>query len=121
MNTKGFTLIELTAIIVVLAAIFLVSFPTLQNMAKSDEEKKFNNMVDNLCLAGRTYIYSNIEEYNDLIIPENVIDIPVEMLIEYGFVESFLQNPKTKENVLNDSLFYTVLEDKYLECEYIDY
>ena len=35
MNNKGFTLIELTAIIVVLVAIFLVSFPSLLGLAKT--------------------------------------------------------------------------------------
>ena len=44
MNKKGFTLIEITAVVLTLAVIFLVSYPTLQHILKKSEENgiKFN-------------------------------------------------------------------------------
>ena len=57
MKNKGFTMIELLAIVTVLAAILLVSFPTLINITRKDKERKYNDMVDTLCKAGETYIY----------------------------------------------------------------
>lgn len=118
MNAKGFTLIELVAIVIVLAAIFLVSFPSLMNISKDDEEKKYENMVENLCLAGNSYIYSNIEDFKELLIVDNKIEIPVEELIGYGSVDGDLKNPKTNKSVESDSLVYTVLSDNSLDCEY---
>ena len=41
MNNKAFTLIELTAVVLLLAIIFLVSFPSLLSLSKSDEEKGY--------------------------------------------------------------------------------
>ena len=55
MNNRGFTLIELTGIVLVLAAIFLLTFPALLNTTRADKEKEYNVMVENLCKAGATY------------------------------------------------------------------
>ena len=52
MNNKGFTMIELLAIITVLVTILLVSFPTLINMTRKDKERQYNDMVTTLLSAG---------------------------------------------------------------------
>lgn len=118
MNNKAFTLIELTAVLVVLAAIFLVSFPNLLNMARSDKEKEYEDMVENLCLAGKSYIYANMDVFEGLSTVGTKIEISVDELIIYGNVDSDLTNPKTEKNVKKDTLTYTVLNDNSLDCEY---
>lgn len=118
MNDKGFTLVELVAIVLVIAAIFLVSFPSLLNISKKDEEKKYDSMVENLCLAGDTYIKNNEKDFKNMIIPNNTIEIDVQELIVYGIVNQDIKNPKTNKGVENDKLIYTVLSDKSLNCEY---
>lgn len=117
-NEKGFTLVELIAIILVLSAIFLVSFPSILNSAKKGKEEEYNNMVKNLCLAGETYIYSNIENYDQLKTVSSTINIAVKDLIEYGNVDASLTNPKTGVLVENSTLVYTVSSDLTLVCEY---
>lgn len=118
MNNKAFTLIELTAVIVVLAAIFLVSFPNLLNMAKNDDNKKYDNMVKNLCLAGESYMHANTEDFEGLSVVGTKIQISISELILYGNVDSNLVNPNTEKSVKNDILIYTVISDNSLECEY---
>ena len=118
MNNKGFTLIELVAIVLVIAAIFMVSFPSLLNLSKKDEEKKYNSMVESLCLAGKTYIYSNENDFNNVIIPNNKIEIGVNELMVNEIVKYDITNPKTNKSVENDKLIYTVQSDKSLNCEY---
>ena len=120
MNSKGFTLIEVIAIIVVLVAIFLVSFPTLTNMAKSEEENKYSNMIDNLRTAGKTYMYSNLDEFKELSVANTEIILDIDELISYGNVDKDLVNPMTEKSVRNDALKYTVLEDLSLDCKYIE-
>lgn len=120
MNTRGFTLIEIIAIMVVLVLIFMVSFPVLNNMAKIDEEKLYNNMVDNLCTSGKTYMYSNMDEYQELSTVNSKIVLKIEELISYGSVDKNLVNPKTNLSVKNSSLEYTVLSDFSLDCKYIE-
>lgn len=118
MNNKGFTLIELVAIILVLVAIFLVSFPSLLNISKTDEEKEYKTMVEDLCLAGKSYIYANTSLFSELSVIGGNIEIPIETLIEYGNVKSDMVNPKTNKKVEKDSLNFTVLSDYSLNCEY---
>lgn len=120
MNTRGFTLIEVIAIMVVLVGIFLVSFPALTNMAKSEEEKKYSNMVNDLCTAGKTYMYSNMDEFPELSVMESEIELQISVLISYGSIDKDLINPKTGLSVKNNILKYTVLEDFTLNCEYIE-
>lgn len=118
MNNKGFTLIELVAIVLVIAAVFLVSFPSLLNLSKKDEEKKYNSMVESLCLAGQTYIYNNEKDFKDMFIPNNEIEIEINELMVSGIVKYDTTNPKTNKSVENDKLVYTVQSDKSLNCEY---
>lgn len=120
MNDRGFTLIEIIAIMVVLVGIFLIVFPSFMSMAKSEEDKKYSNMVNDLCIAGKTYMYSNLDEFPNLSIANSVIELKINELIAYGNVNEGLKNPKTNESVENDTLKYTVLEDFTLDCEYIE-
>ena len=118
MNNKGFTLVELTAIIVVLAAIFLVSFPSLLSTARTDEEKKYENMVVDLCLAGESYIYANTESFSQLSTVNSEIQISIKKLMNYGNVDKDLIDPKTQKTVKNNFLTYTVQSDYSLDCQY---
>ncbi|MBQ2947266.1 MAG: type II secretion system protein [Bacilli bacterium] len=118
MNNKGFTLIELVAIVLVVAAIFMVSFPSLLNLSKKDEERKYDSMVENLCLAGDTYIKNNEEDFKNMIIPNNKIEVEINELMAYGIVKYETKNPKTNKSVENDKLIYTVQSDKSLNCQY---
>ena len=120
MTNSAFTLIELTAVIVVLASIFLVSFPALLNVARSDEEKKYDNMIEDLCLAGKSYIYANMDGFEGLSVVGTEIEINISELILYGNVDKDLINPKTEVSVKNNKLIYTVLSDYSLDCEYIE-
>ena len=120
MKNRGFTLVELIAIIAVLSTIFLVSLPYLLNVTKDDDEKKYNDMVKNLCLSGESYLYANNEIFPELSMQNSQIEIKINQLIEYGNVDKRLENPKTNKNVKDDSLIYTVLSDLSLDCKYKD-
>lgn len=120
MNDKGFTLVEIVAIMVVLVGIFLVSFPALSGTLKLEEAKKYNNMVIDLCTAGKTYMYSKMDEFPELSIINSDIILEISSLISYGSVDKNLVNPKSELSVKDDSLKYTVREDLTLDCEYIE-
>ena len=120
MNNRGFTLVEVVAIIVILLGIFLVSFPTLNNMLNTDERKKYDNMEIDLCTAGKTYMYSHMDDFPTLSVVGSVIKIKINLLIQYGNVSKNLVNPKSNLSVKNDTLEYTVLDDFTLDCKYIE-
>lgn len=118
MNNRAFTLVELVALIVVLLGIFLFSFPTFTNMLKRDSEKQYTKMVEDLCTAGKTYMYANMDKFQKLSVAGSTIELKISELITYGNVDRDLKNPETKLSVKNDILNYVVNDDFTLDCEY---
>ena len=117
MKTRGFTMIELLAIITVLAAILLVSFPTLINMTRKDKENQYTDLVNTLCKAGETYIYNNEELFPDIGTEGDINYVDIENLINDNLVDKSTVNPKTGNNI-SGNIKYTTEEDKTLNCYY---
>lgn len=115
MKKNGFTLIELIAIILVLAAICLVSFPTILNMAKQSDKNTYEEYKNTICLAARTYV-TNEDKLTD----ESKLEISIKDLIDLNYIEDTLTNPKTDltANEENKTVTITVNDDKSLECTY---
>ena len=59
MNRKGFTLIELIGVVLIISLMFMVTFPNLIGVAKNDKEKQEQTLIKDICLAANTYIKSN--------------------------------------------------------------
>ena len=116
LKNKGFTLIELIAIVVVLAAIFLVSFPILLGITKNTKESKYDVTVGNLCEAGKTYIANNQNKYPNATSVGAKITIPVIELVEYGVVDQDTIDPALNLSLEDSTLIYTVKDDQSLSC-----
>lgn len=63
MNKKGFTLIEITAVVLILGTIFLMSFPTLHNILKQNEKDQSDIDDKNIVMAAKTYINLHPSSY----------------------------------------------------------
>ena len=66
MNKKGFTLIEITAVVLTLAVIFLVSYPTLHRILKKSEKDENEITDSNIIVAAKTYFNLHNSEYSFL-------------------------------------------------------
>ena len=97
MKTRGFTMIELLAIITILSLILLISFPTLINITRNDKEREYNDLVDTLCKAGETYIYNNQQIYPELENIGSVFYVRIADLINDNLVNKSQKSPKTGE------------------------
>lgn len=115
MKKNGFTLIELIAIILVLAAICLVSFPTILNMAKQNDKNTYEEYKKTICLAAKTYV-TNENKITD----QSEIIVSVKNLVDLDYIEDTLINPKTKLTAVEEdkSVNIIVNTDKSLECIY---
>lgn len=98
-KVKGFTLIEVLAVIAVMAAILLIAVPTITRQLSSIEEGKYNQFKQNLYLAAETYINSNRHSFPNLKTHNGSYCISVDTLIQSGWVKSSLKNPKTGKNI----------------------
>ena len=121
MNNKAFTLVELIGMVLILALVFLVSYPNFVSMSKKEDENKYDLMVKNLCLAGESYIYET-----EITIPNvnQTIEVLISDLISNGYVDSNFKDVETNDVICSDlenctkKLTFTVQTDKSLECEY---
>lgn len=114
MNNKAFTLVELVGVVVVLALIFLVTYPNIVSLSKKEDNKQYDLMVKDLCLAGETYIYEN----NIEITPNINITVSIQDLINYGLVDEELKDVKTGSYVKDKYIIFIPDENKKLKCNY---
>lgn len=103
MNKKGFTLVELIAIILVLSIILTVVFISLTGSIENTKESEYKNFILNLEMAAETYvnlpgIYKDIDEK---IKNGEHVQISVYDLISKGIIDEIPTNPKTDGEFTN--------------------
>lgn len=117
MKQRGFTLIEITAIVVILGIIFLISFPHFESFYKKSDSDKYNAFEKTLCESGREYIYENITYY-DIKTPNTTFNLSINDLSINGFIDKNLVNPNTNKTIENGKLVFKVSSDLELECKF---
>ena len=119
-NRYGFTLIEMMAIISLLAVLTLVTAPTIIRLYKSDSKKEYDEYIETLELATESYIKSNIDKYPQLKTAGGSVNITIKTLRDEGYVKKNLIKHKTKNNTLDtDGFKVTANSDMTLKYEWI--
>lgn len=96
---KGFTLVELLAVIIILGAIFAITFPLVTDNIRKTEEKAFNLQKEQIIAAAKDMV---IKEY--VVIPDKQsITLYVGELKRKGFLPIKMINAKTKLTISNES------------------
>ena len=105
---KGFTLVELLAVITLLGLLSLIVVPVVDKLIKDSKEDLYNTQVNNIEAAAKNWASDNI-----FALPESgYIDKTICDLENTGFLEIDVKNPKT------DKLFY---KDSYVRITKTDY
>lgn len=86
MSKKGFTLVELLAVLVLLSVIVLVAFPSILGAFKSTDSKVNENTKELLKANARTYVNENPS------IQTSTGCITVKKLIDEGYTQTPLAN-----------------------------
>lgn len=97
MKQKGFTLVELIGVIVILGVIAVFSIPALTKTFKDSAEKEYNEYIKNITLAAENYFHS---ETDGIINGKEFIKVGT--LIENGYLKKTI-NPKTNEETSGDA------------------
>ncbi len=126
MNKKGFTLVELIAVIGLLTIIALVGAPLLLNQIASARKSRWNNFKNDMCLAAEAYVNHENINSNSFKNVNDTISISVLNLISGGYVKNNLKYPKVNKNSdinvnTNDSVRLTINENMTYTCEYTCY
>lgn len=109
---KGFTLIEMLAVIAILGIATLVIAPSIVGILKRSEDKKYENYLEDLYLAAESYVQSNMENITELSTIGGSYTVSIKLLRDKNLVKQNLINPKTKQNTKDtDGIKITVADD----------
>ena len=100
-NKKGFTLIELIGVIVIIALLALIITPIVSTVLVSSKDKLYKNTLQNIQLSAKDWF---TDEENIEKLPNNVDScyITLTELKDAGIVDLDIKNPKTNE-LLDDT------------------
>lgn len=59
LNNKGFTLIEVLAVIVILSILMAIMVPSVGNIMKKNKEDNYQNLKDSIISAAKIYVSDN--------------------------------------------------------------
>lgn len=106
-DNKGFTLLEMMGVLILLAIILLVAIPSITNTMKKDQVNQLAKYEETLCDAAETYI-----------LEENITatEIKGSTLVSKGYLADNLSNPKTKKNVTKDKLTVSRTANGKINC-----
>lgn len=104
---KGFTLIELMAVIFILGVVGMIAVVAVDKVIKDNKEKLYQTQISNIEDAARIWGDAHIKLLPDE--NEGAISIPLLILKQDGLVDKELKNPK------NEELFY---DNMYIDISY---
>ena len=105
---KGFTLVELLAIIVILGIIGLIGVSVYNNVQKEASNKLYEEQLNEIENRIRSYVLENegktlkVEGNNiklDIYRENTTINIPISFLITEGVLEKYPINPKCGKKI----------------------
>ena len=91
MNKKGFTLVELLAVIVILSIILVIAVPSVNRYIKQSKEKAYNTQISTIIEAAQAYASANSG-----LLPrkeEFVVKITLGQLKSSGLIKEEVKNP----------------------------
>lgn len=118
---KGFTLVELVAVIVVLALVILVAFPAITGIMGDSKERAYKEQVSLIEDAARRWGSAN----NDRLSENEVVKVNVETLIREGYISNenstVLKDPTDNSKNMNGcvEIKYNTINNQY-EYKYND-
>lgn len=101
-NKKAFTLIEMIGIITILALILLVALPSMTKTLKRNEQKKYDNYMNNLKIISENYLVDQLQKKNITFV-DSVAYFTLGDLIDAGYVKDAITNPGNDKKLSRDT------------------
>ena len=134
LNNKGFSLVEVLAVVVILGILAVIMFPVVNNIITENKENNYNNLKNSILSGAKTYISDNrynieltssskcinsgdtrnISKIGDRTISDS--KIPVSFLTDYLSSNNIINPKDDKKLIMSES--YVIV--KY-DCDNRDY
>ena len=102
MNRKGFTMIELLMVIVIIAVLSAIMIPNIIIIINKNDENNIKSLENNIISATKEYVndnkYTGVLNINCTGSDTNV-ELPIKLstLKESGYIKGDIKNPTTKD------------------------
>lgn len=123
LNNKGFTLIEILAVVVILGVLSTIMIPSVTSIIKKNRVENQENFKNSLISAAKAYITDNkykikfstsncssgykcINKIDNTAIADNKITLKI--LVDNGYLNENLKEPSTKKKIDLTSSYVTV-------------
>jgi type IV pilus assembly protein PilA len=109
-NKKGFTLIEILAVIVIIGIVIVIVVPTVSNIVSSSKDDSYKRTVNNIEDAAQLYITRNPSVLSSLKDPTDYAEISLQQLVNDNLLESTIKDQRTNTNIsLNTKVMVQLL------------
>lgn len=126
---KGFTLVELLAVIVILSLLLLVTVTTVSSQFKNSKDELYDTQLNNIKLAAEMWGSDNKVKLNSI---SDCVSLTLGYLKEEGYVDISIKNTYTGELFKDDEVFvnitketnrykYEVEDDSSKLCSIVDF
>ena len=126
---KGFTLVELLAVIVILSLLLLVTVTTVSSQFKNSKDELYDTQLNNIKLAAEMWGSDNKDKLNSI---SDCVSLTLGYLKEEGYIDINIKNTYTGELFEDDEVFvnitketnrykYEVEDDSSKLCSIVDF
>lgn len=115
MNKKGFTLTELLGVIVILAIIAIIAFPSVLGLLNSSQNETDEAMQNFAITAARNYVNDNMDSYPKALEGQTKTysNLKIQTLLDEGYISSTTISSEKNCEMLNDEIKITSDSVKY--------
>ena len=115
-KNKGFTLVELLAVIVILAIVSLIAVPSVNGLLRKSRTNMFCKKVESIEAAAKYYA----QDYADkLTFNNDISSVKVATLLEYGYIkednkgQNDVKDPRTDADLKNVDVTIKIISGRY--------
>lgn len=113
MKQNGFTLIELIAVVVIIALVMVVTIPQVMSTMTKSNVKKAESFENDLEIAAQSYVENNWNDFKKEFIQNNKSDyycLSLGTLLQNGYIKNTDIDPSTNE-VIDINNKYILLQN----------
>lgn len=111
MNKKGFTLIELIAVLGILSSMFMLTIPTIANTIKEVKLEQYKTIENQIKEAAEIYVQENREMMN---VSDEIISLSIEELVKANLLKAPLLDPRDNSDLQEGCVKIKLDNDKVI-------